>query len=216
MKKQLLLLAITSLGFLSGMYAQINTGATFVNGTVSGYTRTTKNTFQADQKVSSTVASIGFGKAVRQNLIAGITATYIGSRSTGINTVNVKSKGYGGGLFARAYKQIAKSDFYFFGHSSASVRFTTENYDPVVTITKAKETIVTLDFTPGVAFSVNNWLQLETGLNNLFGATYQNRRESDNAGVQTRSKTLSAGFNFTSVSQIFVGFSVLINKKASS
>jgi hypothetical protein len=69
-----------------------------------------------------------------------------------------------------------------------------------------------IGFTPGISYAINKKLQLESGFNSLFHATYAKSKTT--AGYnKSSSDSFSAGVSLENQSTFYIGFRVLLNNK---
>jgi hypothetical protein len=216
--KPLLLLTCFSIGFLVTT-AQIKKGGTFLGGNVS--LLSVKNHIYVPQDIPQLQRTITispvFGKAVRDNLIVGFSINFTLSNSEHIqNTKRHKDNQYGGGLFLRKYKALGAGFSIFAQGDLYAFQEETINYRDIET-ERIKGPAVGLGFYPGLSYSLNKRLQLETGFNNFFGMTYSIEKRTvksiDNTILdKSTTNTLSIGTSLNNILAFNVGFRLLLSK----
>jgi hypothetical protein len=203
--------------------AQINKGSVFIGGDIGGSIgKTTKNgATYLEQK--GIVISPTYGKAVKDNLIVGakLLFQYTDERfpGTGNTTPEIKQTQpfYGVAVFLRKYKPIRGSSFYIFIEGGVSTLYSTFNKENSTTLEKqnSKLFIANLYAYPGIAFTVNKKLQLESGFINLLRLSYTHQKNILTSTTTTTfvSNSIGLGASLNNIAPLYVGFRVLINNK---
>jgi hypothetical protein len=210
MKKLYAAFALLCTGFVS--QAQINKGTILLGGDLSVNTTSTSTSGVPSNtsKYSSWEISPSVGLAVATNLIVGLHLGLGGASATGGST---KENDYTLGAFLRKYKYLG-SKFYFFAETSLDFMHSdqTNNNNPVAGyLQDVRNSYVTLDFNPGVAYSLSRHWQLEVEFPDLVQASYNRQQTIDtppppNGGLQ--SKTTSNSFGFST--NLSTGFDVQV------
>jgi hypothetical protein len=225
MKQKSLLVLVCIFSLAASTQAQINKGSVWLGGNI-GYSESDNKT----QAMGNTnIKTISFkpaaGKAIKENLIAGVTFSY--SKTTNKTDGGVlyarkqTERNIGGGVFLRQYVPVV-SRLYIFGQADAGynkLKTTVDetnnlNVPATKRITNTKGWSAGISLTPGVSYAINNKLHLETGFNSLFSAVYgKSKTTSDNPDYRGNSKLFSAGINLENASTFYIGFRFLINNK---
>ncbi|MFT3932665.1 MAG: outer membrane beta-barrel protein [Chitinophagaceae bacterium] len=198
--------------------AQIKKGSILLGGQISATAAssnvTQNNTTTTQQKSSGYSISPAFGKAIKENLIIGADLLFSHQKNDYTGGPYQKGNDYGLGVFVRQYKQLGKY-FYFFtqlraGGSYGQTDFTdnTNNND-----SHSKGYSFQLAVYPGIAYSVNNKLQIEAGFNNLAYIQFShNKQWSDaNNGWTSKTNNFSLGSSLSNFAGPSVGFRLLFN-----
>jgi hypothetical protein len=214
MKKSLLILSIALMAIVSSAQAQIKKGATLIGGNLGGGTSNSESPGIPDAKQNSLAAGLRFGKAVRENLIVGGTASYSGNKWENMlsSPTSSKQRNYSVGVFVRKYKPIGNSGFYFFGTGTLSgvLSRNTDTYPGISPDTKTKGTGINLSVEPGISYAVNRWLQVETGLNNLLTLSYQRSNTESLAGPR-KTSSFNGNVNVSGQVPLYLGLTILLN-----
>ena len=197
-------------------FSQIKKGAIFLGGDFGASTQKTQTNNLSPQKQFGFTVSPVIGKAVRDNLIAGIDLTYAYSKFDNVSSLQ-KIHAVGGGLFVRRYKNIGNSGFYIFLQGRLGYRYLQSRYETFGFPSgedKVRNHTINIGFYPGVSYAVSKKLFLESGFNNILSLNYfTEKREIYNPSL-TRVK--SSGFNISSslnnISNLYLGFRLILNK----
>lgn len=193
---------------------QIPKGTILLGGTV-GFNRSTQERTNLDE-VRSTAISLApsIGKFYRDNRVAGINLNY--SRST---TTDNSSKGnfYGIGFFLRQYLPIGKS-FYVFAEENINGQTGKYSQKYTTTTVEGKQTDVSLNVYPGVAYAISGKFQFELALTNLLSLSYSgNKRTENNNGTITKNDSkgfsLNAGNNTSNLGYLSIGAKWFFSKR---
>jgi hypothetical protein len=199
--------------------AQINKGAVLLGGSLSGYSQRTEQ--QGGSEFTDKLVNVSptVGIAIRQNLVAGISATYAWRKIQYEDPTDVVNKGnsYGASFFLRKYKTLGKSGFALFVQGDLGAATGKLEGDNGINRTQTKKTDIFLSAYPGVSLAISRKLQLETGFNNLLFINWTKERNDNLVGgnwqkdTETTRMQLSTSLNnFTS--SLYLGFRVLLNK----
>lgn len=221
MKQRFLLSLLFVCTFMTATKAQIAKESVWLGGGL-GYSNS-KSDIGSTQKNKSFNISPAIGKAIKENLVAGIRIGYSetdNSSKSDISYWNAKNEYYGGGIFLRRYVPVA-TKLYIFGEGTATFGATKqireESYSSNKVHTKTTGWSAGLNFTPGVSYGITKIFQLETGFNSLFSLSYGKSKAKDidfpNNKKQT-SQGFSAGISLENASTFYIGFRVLINNKS--
>ncbi|HTF29833.1 MAG TPA: outer membrane beta-barrel protein [Flavitalea sp.] len=210
MKCKILLLSVIALTSVSAK-AQILKGSTYIGG---NFSVSSQRSEAEGQKTNSFYISPSIGKAIKENLIVGVSLNYLNSLYK-YETPSRESRqtNYGAGVFVRKYLNLG-SKFYLFGQGSLGGNFSENKYSTGQG-TDMKSYSVNLNFYPGVAFEINRTFQLEAGLNDLFSVSYQHGNYyPDNSTAKNKFSTFYASSALNSNNWLSVGLRVLLNKQS--
>jgi len=224
MKKQFYtLLACLSIVFLvpaQDASAQIKKGDVLLGGNVSFY-RAKDDATDAGGSQTNINVFPSFGKAVKDNLVVGLTGVYLQyhwtSNSSSPKSDN-KTQSYGGGVFIRRYQYLG-SGFSAFIQGDLNYLYTKQELrnPPGSNSSNLSINSINAGFDPGIAYAISKRVQVETGFQNLVYANYSHSKssyfDSSTPAVQPglKSHAYSLGTNLSSALQNFiVGFRVLI------
>ena len=170
-----------------------------------------------DDKATTGIFTINFGKALNENTIAGITLSYM---PYSINNYNVdgiipskyQDNGYAAGIFYRKYKNLGK-EFYLFGEVSALYNWSNVSAKDSTgkEIQTGSSWSVGIAFAPGIAYKVSRHIFIELSLPDLINVGYS---KSNTKTPQTNSvydqlnlrTSLSSGF----LGNLGVGFRLVL------
>ncbi len=195
--------------------AQITKGSVFLGGDVSAYTQKTKSEGEVTNKSSGIYVMPVFGKAIRENLVFGITAGLsISDNEVLTNNVEQEAKGYNAGVFLRKYKNIGTSGFYIFIQGGLGANYQLqENSGTYVGYDKTKKITIGLNAYPGISYAVSRKFHLESGFNNLLMINYyQEKRETGTPVVDYKTNGFAISSSLQNSSALYLGFRVLIGK----
>jgi hypothetical protein len=222
MKQKSLLVLVCIFSLAASTKAQINKGSVWLGGNI-GYSES-ENKFQSMN--NSDIKTIAFkpaaGKAIKENLIAGVTLTYAKSSSksdpTGSYNSEKTDKTIGGGVFLRRYIPVVNR-LYVFGQVDAGYYNSKSTIEEATSATTKNKTNIkgwsaAISVTPGVSYAINNKLHLETGFNSLFSTVYgKSKSTSTNPDLVGKTKLFTTGINLENASAFYIGFRFLINSK---
>jgi hypothetical protein len=192
-----LLLVLISCSLVSR--AQISKGSILLGGSLQFNAQNNNNGQPSPEKSSG--SNFGFspsiGKAIKDNLIAGIDLTYGHSQATdnqnGGPSVSSSNDNYGIGVFLRQYMPLGKGFSFFTQEGIGGVYFQVKSEDAVTD----KGYQLSANFSPGLAYNVTRRLQLEIGFLNFFFANYSHSKALNGSGGDDVTNTFSAGTNLT-------------------
>jgi hypothetical protein len=213
MKQRILLSLLFVCSLVVSTRAQINKDAIWLGGQVS-FSQTNDKSLGSSTTNKTTGYSINpaMGKAVKDNLVVGISASYQHSKNKSGSTTNSNYNSYGGGVFIRKYVPVI-SQLYLFGDARLFVNRGIEKGYPGSGYTKNKYWDISISASPGIAYAVSKSIQIESGVNSLFSARYQSRN-SKQGFTEGKYNSFAGGVLLDSNSPIYIGFRFLINKKA--
>lgn len=220
--KILLFAAIFSTLFFSQSNAQINKGTIWLGGQLSFISQhNTYNTpsFPANSS-NNIVISPSIGKAIKDNLIAGVDFNYAYSKSTynpgnpGSPTNSQTTNNFGVGVYLRKYAPLGKN-FYLFGQGrlggtslDSEVKYQSTVYS------SNKGYSIDLGFYPGISYQVSKRVQFETGLNNLFDINLLHvvSKQFDAGAItaESTSNTFLVSSSLSSLASLTLGFRVML------
>lgn len=212
--KKYLLVALAVFFLLKNANSQIRGGALFLGGSLGvGAQKGSSEPGTGDSKTNGLYFSLAIGKAIKENLILGaIMENGYSNSESAFSTY--ESRQYGAGVFLRKYMPLGKG-FYLFGEGSfrGSFKKNESGYpnQPPITATLTKEWALIAGLYPGVAYAVNNKIQLEVGLNNIAYVRYLNTTiEGPNS--KGESNGLDIGTNLGNTGALTVGLRFLLNR----
>lgn len=157
------------------------------------------------------------GKAVKENLIYGITLSYNNWKDRDPNYSGKQiNDNYGGGLFLRKYLPLGKG-FYLFGEPGLDFFYGKHTiYQNETDYSVTKNWNVYLNFDPGISYAVSRKFHLEAGLGNLVSISY-GRSKTEYSYLNTSyPPSHGSGFSLSSslstTTQLFVGLKFLLAK----
>jgi hypothetical protein len=214
MKQRFLLSFIFVFTCMVATRAQISKGSAWLGGSI-GYSQSKDKTGASttSTKQNSFYISPAIGTAIKENLILGVSVSYSRYISKYGSTTDNKGRTYGGGIFLRKYWPVVNR-LYIFGEAKAyysAYRSTDKNNSTGDVKVTGWDGGVAL--TPGLSYAITNNLQLETGFNSLFSTRYQ-KRNITNGFSKSENSSFGSGMSLDNASQIYLGFRILINKKA--
>ena len=213
MKQRFLLSLLFVCSLVVSGQAQINKEAIWLGGQAS-YTQSSEKSLGSPITNKTTGFSINpaIGKAVKENLVVGISVGYSHSKNKTGSTTNSKFNSYGGGVFIRKYIPVI-TNLYLFGDARVNVSRGIEKGYSVNGDIKNKYWNIAISATPGIAYAVTKNIQIESGVNSLFSAVYQ-KRNSKQGFNEGKSSSFNSGILLDNGTPIYIGFRFLLNKKA--
>lgn len=207
MQRKLLLCFVLVL-LVATVHAQIKKGTVLLGGQI-GF---------AAQKYSPSTAngnsffvSPVFGKAVKDNLVAGVSASY-SQRHYDYNPGSYDFHSYGLGFFLRQYKELGKG-FYLFGEAGAGGNYYKDKQvlpSPSTTDVTNHVTSIRLSLYPGVAYAATRRLHIEAGFSNLALFEYSHTRQEVPANADQTGSSFSFTSSLSSNAGFTFGFRVLL------
>jgi hypothetical protein len=184
MKKLYLAVNLLFIGFFSR--AQINQGTILLGGGLN-FSSSKQSSYvggvpSGTPPLKATLVAIqpSAMKAIGANLLWGINLDF--SYQAQPNGYDLHYNEYGIGTFLRKYKPLG-GGFYLFGQSSLEFTYGDQrtSYPPgyADSYSETKDAIVSLGFSPGVAYAINPRWQVEVLLSGLFYADYAHDTETD-------------------------------------
>jgi hypothetical protein len=213
MKQRILLSLLFVCSLVVSTQAQINKDAIWLGGQAS-FNQSSEKTLGSSTTNKTTGFSINptIGKAVKENLVVGISVGYWHSKNKTGSTTNSKFNSYGGGVFIRKYIPVI-SNLYLFGDARLNVSRGIEKVYASSGYGKNKYWNIAISATPGIAYAVTKNIQIESGVNSLFSAVYQ-KRDSKQGLSEGKSSSFNSGILLDNNTPIYLGFRFLLNKKA--
>lgn len=213
--KKLLSAVVAVLAFANFTNAQIKKGAIFLGGDISAATQTTKSPNQTSTKQNGVTISPVFGKAIKDNLILGVSAGVGLYNYNYDNNNKSKETTYNAGVFARRYKNIGNSGFYLFVQGGLNSSYSKQTQQYTTTSPYTQETrrfTIGLNAYPGISYAVSKKMHLETGFNNLLALSYLNeKRKVGTTDYNTNGFSISSSLS-NATSSLYLGFRLLLNK----
>ncbi|MDO6433794.1 autotransporter domain-containing protein [Flavitalea sp. BT771] len=179
--------------------AQIKKGDILLGGNVNFNTSNVKpDSYASDQTFFAISPSIA--KAVKDDLIVGLTLSYAHTRTKGGTPSTISTiDSYGLGVFVRRYKSLG-ANFALFAEGNLSGAYQQNNSYPdgAPKPPANKGYSINAGFYPGIAYFISRHVQVETGMQNLFYAQYGHSKLGDGAdNVKSNSFSLGTGLNKT-------------------
>lgn len=205
MKKALLFSLLFIMAATFTTQAQITKGSKLIGSSLVLGTSKQDNNVNNPVSKSTTVRILpSFGLAIKENLVVGVSLLYTRLHQKygpAQYTTKTGYDAYGGGVFVRKYKQLAKSDFYLFGDAGLNYVASKEyREEEAVRKFTTKGNNIGLNVSPGLSYAVNNRLHLELGLSNLLQANVSFSKQTND---QNDDVIKQNGFNLSSsVSEI--------------
>jgi hypothetical protein len=195
--------------------AQITEGRYLLGGS-AGYGSSKTNVTNPVTKNESLSTNIQFGKVIKENTTAGIILSYASS-----NMGNLKINQYGGGVFYRKYKPLAKN-FYFFGELDGVYNYS-KYRQGIFQIgnngTRSTGGAAIISFVPGISYTVWKKMQMELSMPNLISVSYSYLKDESTfigttSVLSSKSNNFSANANFNAnlLSSFGIGFKFLLGK----
>jgi hypothetical protein len=220
MKREILLIAIIISSAIT-VQAQVSAGKYLLGGSFSAYdSKNAESSLHTHQQNGA--ASIQLGKAIKENTVIGIIASYSYYKNhlLDLPDSNVsKSNQVTLGLFYRKYKKLAK-DLYFYAEGEAAYSHSTNSQEYFVNGNVLKNTSDAgiLSFTPGISYAICKSFQVELLMPNLLRVSYEHDRtdypNSIPAHATDKGNTFAVNANLNSnfLSNFGIGFTFLLGK----
>ena len=211
---------LTSLAILlfaaTGTNAQITQGKYVLGGSL-GYSNSQGEPNNSTPSQEAFNSYIEFGKAFKDNTIAGVILSYSHANITIINKANY----YSGGVFYRKYKPLTKG-LYFFGEADLVYSYS-QNIQGKLQIgsegTRYTQNEVRIIFVPGLSYAVCKWLQMELSMPNVVSLSYNRAKTestftSSQQTITSKSNNFNANANLNSnlLNNLGIGFKFLLGK----
>ncbi|MEI6948360.1 hypothetical protein V9K67_14280 [Paraflavisolibacter sp. H34] len=201
------------------LYAQVDKGRILLGANLSfGSQRTSTNGTPSINSKGSEI-DLSVGKAIRPNVVAGIllgrngiTNGYPGRNTE--DTSGTKMRGYSTGVFFRPYKDLGRN-FSFFTQAAGEGYFRKLSSWGTQDDQKEKTWGASLSLEPGLAYTLNRWLQVELSLPGLVSLDYFKTKGAAKAGSVIQLERSHATFtssltNGRSLSTLGIGFRFLL------
>ena len=216
MKKNYLLLIATLL-FTATISAQIKKGSISLGGQIVYYSSNADwNTAQPNQKNKNAVFGVTAGKAVKENLVAGIAVTYGSGRVNnfynGISFINSKTDQYNFGIFYRRYVKLAR-DFYFFGEGGAAYISNAQTDTDTLGGNKIKYSQAggEISLAPGLSYRVFKKLHLEIIIPRIVNVQYAvSKMRSSTQDFKQNQFLFNSSLNASPLNFLGIGFRVIL------
>jgi len=209
MKKFITLTTLLSICYFFGN-AQVKKGTILLGGQISfNDVKVSSPGNQVEQKNKNSNFIVSIGKAFKENTVWGAELLYgSGSLASPNNNYMAKSRSYGGGIYFRKYKTIAK-DLYFFADVSAGYNFgkTTmqDNLANNNLISRSHNGAIAL--MPGISYQIFKSLHIEVTIPNVAALQYSHSTNPSQISAATqKSFSFSSNLSSSSLSLLGVGF----------
>jgi Outer membrane protein beta-barrel domain len=206
--KKVTLLSLAFICIVSIANAQINKGSVLLGGGINFNHNKDENNNVKSNWIGLTPA---FGKAIRQNTVAGIQLLYSHLKNNLTSFPENEINSYGVGVFIRKYKPLGNG-FYLFGE--AGLLYTSSSYTYFYPTYKNKQEYksIGINLYPGISYAVSKKFHLEASLANLLTFRYS-KNKITSAGIITQDKNdVDLNVNASSLSNINVGFRFFLSK----
>jgi hypothetical protein len=215
--KTKILLSFAVLFFITlATNAQINKGEVLLGGSIQY--NDSKNVQVANSKYESLYTNVQIGKALKDNSVAGIILSYDYSKAY---SPYARINEYGAGVFYRKYKSILKN-IYFFGEGDAEY-FYSKNISEYFVSGQDGQRYITqsasINFIPGIAYSVCKKIQMELLMQNLLTISYAHTNSDYTSSTAPSISTIKgntfqvdANLNSNLLSNFGIGFKFLLGK----
>ena len=199
-----LLITVMTVTSLSAS-AQIKKGSVFLGGNFFYANQTHHG---SDARYTSVGLSPAIGKAIRDNVIAGIDIIYHNQQTTNFDTSKSTDQSIGAGLFIRKYMALGKG-FYLFGQARAGGSYISVR-NKMNDRPDGKGYSVNLSAYPGISFEVNRKLHLEAGLANLFHLNYSQTSFTPYNENKYKNSAFSVGTSLSNGTSLTVGIRIFL------
>jgi hypothetical protein len=205
-------------------HAQITKGSKLLGGN-AGFS---SNSFASGSTISTANIGLSYGCVVKDNTVNGFSVGFgFGNQPGSVTdplggpTVYYRTRNfsYSAGVFKRRYLPLGKS-FYLFGQGGADVGHMQAEYNqsapavPVKIITSRQYSINTY-FYPGVSYQFSKRCLLDLSLPPLVSAGFSHTTNGPGSS-KSSSLYLSSNLNLSNLSNVQVGFRVLLAPKRGS
>lgn len=194
--------------------AQIKKGDILLGGGINFNSQNTKpppNLAVTNQTAVNVSPSIGI--ATRDNQLIGFNLAYAHAKTENTGNPTAKTDSYGAGFFLRRYKTLGSGFFLFAEGNFMGYYIHQKNnyYTGVGNFTDTKGYNLSLNFYPGVAYAINSHVQLETGFQGLFYASYGHSKTTITGYSDMKSNDFNLGTALNnSLGGFMVGFKWLL------
>lgn len=215
MKNKITLLTAILLMSFMGVHAQLTSGKYLLGGDINFSNEKTKD---IDSKNDAAYVSFKVGKFIKDNTVFGLNLSYGHNSYRNLSSQTQETNQYGAGVFYRKYKSVAK-DFHLFGEGGLNYAYSESKINYTNISNKVISNGVSLDFTPGISYSMTKKFQIELLMPNIFEIGYNNDKTT-NTDPQTSIKTENTKNRFTFLanldnnllSNFGVGFKFILGK----
>jgi len=213
--KKTLLLACTIISFATISHAQIKKGSVLLGGSV-GASSVKLETNSSERKAKSINISPAIGFAVKENLVTGVTTSFITYKSDpNIYGNKLDYDGFSTGLFARRYFPLSKS-FYLYGNADVNFhKFSRDEISSTDYRTKTSSKGISLSIEPGITYAVSKRFHLEAALSDLFNASYSKSKREEvtiSGSTTTNERNFNIGANLNTSNLFYIGFRLVLGK----
>ena len=206
MKKVLPLLILLFLSVIVSN-AQLNKGSKLIGGSV-GYEKSTMTISNTEYDNHSFQIHPALGIATSNKDVFGIKLSFIVADYDSNIPGSNESNGYGGGFFYRRYHALSNR-FNLFGEAGLNYIKSESKFESATIRHESNANSFTLNFQPGVSFSLTRNLHLEALLNNLFSISFSNttkeRVENGTALPDEKTKQFFVGSSLSNYSPFSIG-----------
>ncbi len=199
-------------------HAQINKNDILLGGSIS-YSHS-KNVQVASSKYENLYTNVQIGKALKDNSVAGLILSYDESKNYSPNP-NTKINEYGVGVFYRKYKSIFKNT-YFFGEVDAGYFYSKNTSGTLINGQDGQSYVsqsASINFIPGIAYSICKKVQIELLMQNLLNISYANTKTDYTSSTSSSVSTVkgnvfqfNTNLNSNLLSNFGIGFKFLLGK----
>lgn len=210
---RLLLPSVLLLFFTSSSVAQINKGSVLAGLSFSLQDTRYDPDDNVDYTTASSMATVAIGKAIRRNLVVGASVGYDRTRT---HTLwEYQRDGFGAGVFARKYVEVARR-FYLFGEASAGYyQWKTSQLSSLSPRTQRSDRTsqISLRLAPGISYQLARRFHLELAMPRVLSANYS-KSETKFDGVlsdKTNQYYLNTGLGLSDILSMQFGFRFLFN-----
>ncbi|MEO7121345.1 MAG: hypothetical protein ABIY62_09620 [Ginsengibacter sp.] len=214
--KTKILLSVALFFITLATHAQINKGEVLLGGSIR-YSDS-KNIQVANSKYESLYTNVQIGKVLKENSVAGIILSYDYSKGYSPYT---RINEYGAGVFYRKYKSLLKN-IYLFGEGDAEYFYSKNISGYFVSGQDGQRYItqsISINFTPGIAYSVCKKIQMELLMQNLLTISYAHTNSDYTSSTAPSLPTIkgnnfqvNANLNSNLLYNFGIGFKFLLGK----
>ncbi len=208
MKKTILLSLGLLFIFLSN--AQISKGKVLLGGNFYGGNHKYESDAATLNELDAGYFSLSVGKAIDQNLIAGVSGYYNSEKHLDLTGNYNRVNRYGSSLFLRRYMPIGKK-FYIIGEGSLNFNSSKlKNHSTAGIHYSTNSKSIAISLSPSIAYELTKKLQLETGLSSLATIRYYWQENRSDDFITDKSKGLDINASGTSAALFHVGFRIYL------
>ena len=217
MKTKILLPLVHIFFTTTAANAQINEGRYLLGGSVSySHQNDAQN---SNAKYNYFYSTVQFGKAIKDNTVAGIIASYGNSNNN--NSLSTTTNQFSAGVFYRKYKTLAKN-LYIFGEGDALYIHSQNTYDNSSTEYSTQRFVSnggSVSLIPGISYSVCKRIQIELSMPNFASISYSGTKQETTSSISNSTSTVngnsfSVNINLNSafLSNVGFGFKFFLGK----